>query len=478
MSWQIKGFRFQGLIKIFRNLALLGLFLACAAEACAAPITGIRASVSPARIRLVLDSEQEIKFTHRKDGKTITIQMPESTAQIPREQRAQIKSPAVKSLRLRPDGQKASRLTIVLNKDCSYKAYRLPQPERLVIDIFLITIYRETQKLAPGVEYSFYQDELDGRQIQAHALFLSPEAAYELRPFSAAGAYNGRGSLANASHEQRALAAVNSSYFDTDGWVIGNTKLRNNFISVDFTPRSALALQQDAAAVVQDTAYSGQVRFPDGSVAPLKGMNRVRLADDFVLYNEFYAPTTKTNQWGAEARVDRATGKVLEVSAKGGMAIAPGSFVLSGHGIYKDRVLRLRPGDRLALTQTLGSAAADSAETLVSGGPLLLQDGRVKVRTAEEKIAKDIAAGRAPRTAAGVKKDGSVILLVVDGRSSLSAGMTLDELARYLLRLGARDAVNFDGGGSSEMVVRGKIVNKPSDGSERAVSMGLGVFRK
>ena len=82
----------------------------------------------------------------------------------------------------------------------------------------------------------------------------------------------------------------------------------------------------------------------------------------------------------------------------------------------------------------------------------------------------------APRTAAGVKKDGTVILLVVDGRSSSSAGMTLQELASYLVKLGAWQAVNFDGGGSSEMVLDGKILNTPSDGRERPVSVGLGVF--
>ena len=56
--------------------------------------------------------------------------------------------------------------------------------------------------------------------------------------------------------------------------------------------------------------------------------------------------------------------------------------------------------------------------------------------------------------------------------------MTLAELAQYFLKLGAVSAVNYDGGGSSEMVINGKIVNKPSDGRERLVSIGLGLFIK
>ena len=69
-------------------------------------------------------------------------------------------------------------------------------------------------------------------------------------------------------------------------------------------------------------------------------------------------------------------------------------------------------------------------------------------------------------------------MLVIDGRSSASVGMTLAELAQYFVKLGAVSAVNYDGGGSSEMVINGKIVNKPSDGRERWVSIGLGLFIK
>ena len=53
--------------------------------------------------------------------------------------------------------------------------------------------------------------------------------------------------------------------------------------------------------------------------------------------------------------------------------------------------------------------------------------------------------------------------------------MTLQELATYMLRLGAQEAVNFDGGGCSVMAINGKVVNKPSDGRERLVSIGLGL---
>ncbi len=85
---------------------------------------------------------------------------------------------------------------------------------------------------------------------------------------------------------------------------------------------------------------------------------------------------------------------------------------------------------------------------------------------------------RNPRTSAGMSQDGKTLfLMVVDGRSSASAGMTCVEVAAEMKSFGAYDAVNFDGGGSTTMYLRGTgIVNTPSDGAERTVGNHLGIF--
>ncbi|MBL8682303.1 MAG: phosphodiester glycosidase family protein [Myxococcales bacterium] len=81
---------------------------------------------------------------------------------------------------------------------------------------------------------------------------------------------------------------------------------------------------------------------------------------------------------------------------------------------------------------------------------------------------------RHPRTAMGWSRDGrTVIFVVVDGRSRASAGATTPELALILRDLGAWEAVRFDGGGSSTLVVRSRVVNSPSDGAERSVANHL-----
>jgi Phosphodiester glycosidase len=111
----------------------------------------------------------------------------------------------------------------------------------------------------------------------------------------------------------------------------------------------------------------------------------------------------------------------------------------------------------------------------VGGFPLLMRDGSV--------VAKKCAAaicGRHPRTGIGSTADGRLLLVTVDGRRRRhSVGMTLIEFAREFERLGASWALNLDGGGSSTMVIRGKVINRPSDkGGERFVSSAILVLRR
>jgi exopolysaccharide biosynthesis protein len=85
---------------------------------------------------------------------------------------------------------------------------------------------------------------------------------------------------------------------------------------------------------------------------------------------------------------------------------------------------------------------------------------------------------RHPRSAIGFNRT-HIFLMEVDGRQpGLSLGMTLEELADYLVRLGCTEAMNLDGGASSQMIVGGRVVNSPSAGRERNTATGIIVVQK
>lgn len=97
----------------------------------------------------------------------------------------------------------------------------------------------------------------------------------------------------------------------------------------------------------------------------------------------------------------------------------------------------------------------------MSAGPMLLRDGHVRVTAFEEGFMRSSIPNVHPRTAAGIAANGDLILMVVDGRQEASRGVNLEELARLMRSAGAVDALNLDGGGSSTLVVRDRLVNRP-----------------
>jgi len=110
-------------------------------------------------------------------------------------------------------------------------------------------------------------------------------------------------------------------------------------------------------------------------------------------------------------------------------------------------------------------------EDVVSGSALILRGGVVQYAP---NCSKSLCQ-RAPRTAVGVTSTGRIILLVADGRSSASVGLTLYQLGKQMQALGAVDAANLDGGGSATMWIKGLgVVNNPTDSTgERPVSNAI-----
>ena len=112
----------------------------------------------------------------------------------------------------------------------------------------------------------------------------------------------------------------------------------------------------------------------------------------------------------------------------------------------------------------------------VHAGPVLIHNGEIKITVNEEVFFGSSIPEIHPRTAAGYRKDGNLVLLVVDGRQVNSRGVDLMELAIIMRDLDCVEAINLDGGGSSAMVVDGKLMNRPAGtSSQREVMSAIAV---
>ena len=98
----------------------------------------------------------------------------------------------------------------------------------------------------------------------------------------------------------------------------------------------------------------------------------------------------------------------------------------------------------------------------LQAGPVLITDGEINITVDEEVFFGSEIPNIHPRTAAGYTSDGRFIIMVVDGRQASSRGVYLQELAVMMDNLDCVEAINLDGGGSSGMVVNGKILNRPT----------------
>ena len=218
--------------------------------------------------------------------------------------------------------------------------------------------------------------------------------------------------------------------------------------------RFPIARWNDGPPVVGEVAGftdagRGWLRPPAGSCSVrLRGAGGIRWAHDGSVEKPYV--------------VARAGCFASSLARRGGVVLSapPGTaegFLL--RSMRRDEVVRLSWG--------LGWPRAFDS---IGGTPLLVEDGRVVATRCDPSFCS-----RHPRTAVGITRKGKVLLVVVDGRRPRwSKGMTLVELGREMRRLGARTAFNLDGGGSSTMVVRGKVVNRPSDPTgERAVSSAV-----
>ena len=170
-----------------------------------------------------------------------------------------------------------------------------------------------------------------------------------------------------------------------------------------------------------------------------------------------------------------------------------GRNVAGGPYFYDTPIPQIDGAAALSPTATFPSPAIDPKYySAIGGGPVLVKDGRTVVNflmqddvylSNFELFPADIfnKSTRQPRTAIGRTADGKVVLMVVDGRKSgVSEGVVLTDLARLMRGVGCVDVLNLDGGGSSVMCAGTdmKVLNNPSDGTERAVVSIVGFAKK
>lgn len=293
-----------------------------------------------------------------------------------------------------------------------------------------------------------------------------------------------RSSLSRMVQDSGAVAAINGDFFipATPSAPIGpqvqNGKLLSSSLNMD--DMSSIGISFDKIPQIFNMRFSGSVIAPNGNEFTVEGVNKIRNSYNnvFIYTPEFGSVTPKPGEGAPDLIfltvkdnhvVNITEGKTCNIPDDGLVLMAwgdGGNFLKTFFTI----------GDQVKLNfQTVPDIS--NLKMVLGGGAILVDNG-----TIPESFTHNIT-GTHPRTAVGFTADKkAMIMVVVDGRQAQSRGMSQQEMAQLMLSLGAHNALNLDGGGSSTMVVRPfgyaqtKVINSVSEGTQRLIPNGIGIF--
>ncbi len=323
----------------------------------------------------------------------------------------------------------------------------------------------------------------------------------------------GRETVSSIVDRTKAIAGMNGGYFvfssedGVTGDPAGVSIVDGKLVSEAVGERTSLLLSNNRANIAH-VATEINVETSTGATSVIDGINReagvIRSCggvddlptsdpkhdvtctdeDEMIQYTPLFGESTPEGQ-GVEVVINES-GVVVEAEDRRGHQIPEKGSVLAATGKRADWLkANVDVGDQLTINKKV-NADGEPIKTptsldVIGGGPQLLNDGEINILSKKEgfRWSEDFyyhfAQYRHPRSFAGIKENGNILLVTVDGRNPHeSIGVSFYESAKILQSLGAVEGMNLDGGGSSSMVVNDQLVNHPSDSTgERPVSDGI-----
>lgn len=344
--------------------------------------------------------------------------------------------------------------------------------------------------IAPGLTYRMETDTATPRIIHALRLSLgnpciSARAELAMTKVYASNPEQGRETLSKLIERTGAIGGINADFFPFTGDPIGLMIRGGELLSHPYKNRAAFAWGANRAAIAISD-WRGTVKVNGATPLPLTGINQSCNEDGIVLNSEaagearlkgkgkhYILKTTSGKLAAGQGLQAEITQIYSDVEA---MPIQSGNLVMTVAGTRALGMADLKPGDTVAFQFEMPGLEWQQYDQVIGGGPVLVRDGKINIPYTEEGFGKGFALNRHPRTAIGRTANGDLWLVAIDGRQKMSDGATLEETAQILLRLGCTDAINLDGGGSTTIQLFDIVLNRPSDGKERAICNAILFF--
>ena len=339
-------------------------------------------------------------------------------------------------------------------------------------------------RIAPGVIHRVIRKRKP--RLVVHIVTADLQGRATIRPALATGILPGLETTSSMARRRHAVAAINGDFFHPSGRPIAAFARKGRLAQTALMPGANFAV-----ARADEVMFIGHRRIT-ASVADLEtgrtlNVGRVNSGPPSTTGLALFTPdggglelppkgacSARLREIGPyRADLDGAMTvpvRVGKVACRKRRMTRAGTTVLSARwmGSHRRDISDLTRGQEMSITWRTGWP---NIEDVIGGNPVLIRNGRIEW---DSLSGSHYIFARHPRSGVGLTDDGKVLLVAVDGRRPRhSVGMTLTAFAKLFKSLGATWALNLDGGGSTTMVVRGRVVNKPSDRRERPVGSAL-----
>lgn len=345
----------------------------------------------------------------------------------------------------------------------------------------------ENKVVGPGVTYIKLDVptvpwKIDILKVEVFNPFIKVETVKSLDKLGAGREKTSAMSLRKNAVGHWSVGAINADFFDLATGTPNNIQVVNGELLRKERPDyPVVGFDSSDHYSISKPAFTSKLILNDTSFT-INGINEARGAGQINIYNSYFGNSTGTNNSGSEFILypinrwhvnDTVYARVDSVRINTGSTVLPSAaMIISAEGAQANYLnANLKKNDTVKILVNVLPGIKKAVEML-GGHPIIVTNGAVAPLNASDPFVTT----RHPRTVIGFSADSSIMYLVtVDGRQVLySRGMDLYELAQLMIDIGAHNAMNFDGGGSTTMVVRNEVVNSPSDPEgERTVANSL-----
>jgi len=308
---------------------------------------------------------------------------------------------------------------------------------------------------ASPIKYSSFKDHDQGKAVRVHVVEVDlNDSRVDIDLAMANGKSSMLEPVSKMASRNQAVAAINASFFHgtTVDAPVGLVIKKGEIISDSGHRRTSLGITRDHRYMMGIPKIETGLDMPqEKRFQTINGVNQARKYHQTIVYTPRFGDYTHTNQYGREVVVRKD--RVVRYSY-GNTKIPTDGYVISAHGKTKN-IQSLYPlGTPIKLTAKADSPW-DQAETIITGAPHLVKQGRIHNTFFEEKLNNSLKRPNS-RSAIGLTHNKKLLMMNVFPEKGTSGGVTLTRLAQIMQRIGAYEAMALDGGGSTSLYVSEK----------------------